>query len=206
MRPNSLTLVAFACVAASGCVRASDIDIRHPLVARAVDPNQIVKPHGFAEQNRGIPPGSLSDQAVLMELSEQRVCFDATVRELAPVDLSTGMSTMSTPGYEAVAGAQVQADPPSVTPYNGLVPIRTQVGMQRVCTARTYNGYCLAWAFQPVYATRFVPGRVDVYASHARMCFPNSGAVTAKTEQVRLEANAGSKKVVFRWGLVGGSK
>jgi hypothetical protein len=206
MRPNSLTLVALVAVAASGCVRASDIDIRHPLVARAVDPNQIVKPHGFAEQQRGIPPGSLSDLAVLTELSEQRICFDATVRELSPVDLSSGMSTISTPGYESVGGAQVQADPPQITPYNGLVPIRVQVGMGRVCTARTYNGYCLAWAFRPIYGTRFVPGRVDVYATHARMCFGNNGAVTPKTEQIRLEANAMAKKVVFRWGLVGGGK
>jgi hypothetical protein len=202
MRPLLLLLA----LVASGCVRASDIDIRHPLIARQVDPNQIVKPHGFAEQQRGLPPGALADQAVLMELSEQRICFDATVRELSPVDLSSGMSTISTPGYESVGGAQMQADPPDATPYNGLVPIRTQVGMQRVCTARTYNGYCLAWAFQPIYATRWIPGRVDVYRTHARMCFANNGVVGPQTEQLRLEANAMAKKVVFRWGLIGGGK
>ncbi len=205
MNRTSLLVVAFASTAV-GCVRASDIEIRHPLVARAVDPNQIVKPHGFAESQRGLPSGALADEAVLMELSEQRICFDATLRELAPVDLASGMSKVSTPGYEGVGGAQIQADPPDATPYNGRVPIRQQVGMARVCTARTYQGYCIAWGFQPIYATTWVPGRVDVYRSHARLCFANNGVVSTATEQVQLEAHGGGKKQVFRWGLVGGAK
>jgi hypothetical protein len=202
MRPLILALLA---AAAAGCGHASDVEIRHPLMAHQVDPNRIVRPHDFASRQYGLPPGALNDEASLTALDPERVCFDVTLRERHPVDLGASLAHLSTPGYEPVGGPQIQADPPEVTPYNGLVPQQSIVGYSRVCGAYGPYGRCAAWVTRPIYATQMVPGRVDVFRTHAGMCFANSGVVTEKSEQIQLELRAG-KKAVFRWGLVGAAR
>jgi len=190
-----------------GCVRASDIDIRHPLVSRAVDPNRIVKPHDFAARNRGLPYGALNDEAIMMQLDERQACFDVTIRELRPVDLAASNVMLGAPGLEPTPAVQVMPDPPTQTPYNGLVPVQQVVGQQRFCSVWTPGPYsrCAVWVMRPIYATVMVPGRVDVFASHARTCFNNNGIVGPQTEQAELIVR-GAKNVAFRWGLIGAQK
>jgi hypothetical protein len=178
------------------------VDIRHPLVARQVDPNRIVKQHGFATGSRGLPPGALADEGVLTVLDPQQACFDVTLRELHPIDLAVSQPSLGTPGMEPLTNAQVWPEQPDATPYNGLVPQQRVIGVRQVCSVYV-GGICTVWVQQNVYDTVMVPGRVDVYRSHARICFAHGGAITPSAEQLELILRGGGKKMAFRWGLVG---
>jgi hypothetical protein len=174
-------LLAVMCI--TGCVHASDVDIRHPLVARQVDPNRIVKPHDAATRSNGLPYGTLNDEGVLLSLDPQQACFDVTLRELHPIDLAASQPSLGTPGMGPLTNAQVWPEQPEVTPMNAVVS-------QQVFGPRQ------------AYETETVPGRVDVYRSHARICFAHAGAITPASEQLELILRGGGKKMAFRWGVV----
>ncbi len=208
-----------------GCTHASDVELRNPLVAGAIDNNRIVKPHDYIENQRGLPKGSVADEATLVAVDPQQVCFGLTMHELDPIDFREMEVALKTPEAPAVETARVQPEPVTFQSYDGLVPETRVVGEETVCSRRDGNGVCIAWATQPVRSTAMVPGAVKVYEARGRVCFDNQKAVTRTTQQVTLEvkmrrrlnqggavvgggfgfwgAGGGSKEIVFRWGFPG---
>jgi hypothetical protein len=202
---NLLLVVAFASV---GCV-TPDIMIQNPLTAQAVAPNRIVKPHGYIENQLALPPGVMSDEATLLSVDPQRICVGVRLHELQAIDLSQVALKLETPKLAPIESGEVFPEQPTQTLYEGLVPQRRQVGMQRVCTAYI-GGYCVAWGFRPIYARFYVRGQVPVFETRGRLCFPNGGLATAATEWLSLELRlpksegwGGTKRVRFVWGFVG---
>ena len=226
-RMSTQHLVAAACVALAACVLCgcvpADVVIRQPLVANAVDRNVISKEHRYAENQRGLPVGAMSDSAALTRLGAQDLCFDVTMHELDPIDMQSVRVKLDAPGQVAREQAQLWPEAPVSRTYPGLVPTRVEVGYESYCAARAYNGVCIAWNTRPMYATVMRPGQVNVYETRARMCFPNGGFVTPETESLRLELvvprpaktfetgytgwgwawGAGDKRIAFRWGFIG---
>jgi hypothetical protein len=210
-------MVVFALAGIAGCTHASDIEIRNPMTARAVDQNRIVKPHDYIERERGLPPGSVADEAQLLTADAQQVCFAVTLRETDPIDLSRADVRLSAPKLDALTVAQVWPEAPTVRTFNGRIPERHQTGMETVCTAQDQYGNCRGWQTRPIYSMVWVPGPVSVYEARGRMCFQNRGVATPATQQLSLElrlARVGqpgsfglfgtlSKRVVFRWGFLG---
>jgi hypothetical protein len=215
---GSLALVAIGCI-------PIDTTIRHPLVAGTTDQNSIVKDHRFAENSRGLPPSSMADAASLTRVSDKDVCFDVTMHELDPIDMSLVRAKMTVKNA-ILDQAQLWPEQPVSRAYQGLVPERVQVGYESYCATRSYDGYCLAWNTRPVYGTVMRPGTVKVFETRARMCFPNQGVVTASTDAVQLEVvvprparsfettyngfgwawGPGDKRTVFGWGFSGAQK
>jgi hypothetical protein len=209
----------------SGCGMMTDITIRHPLMSGAIDKNTIVKEHGFAENARGLPRGTMSDQASLTRLGDQDICFDVIMHELDPIDMRSVRAKLEVQGQVAREQAQLWPEQPITRDYNGLVPVRVQTGYQTYCSARAYNNVCIAWQTRPTYGVVMQPGNVQVFETRARMCFPNGGFVAQTTEAVRLELTvprpaksfegsytgwgvwgAGDKRTSFAWGLEGALK
>lgn len=218
--------VTTAGVIGVGCGLSTDIAIRHPLVGGAgVAQNTIVKEHGYAENQRGLPRGAMSDQASLTRLGAEDICFDVVMHELDPIDMRSVHAKLEVWGQVAREQAQLWPEQPVARDYQGLVPQRVQMGYVSYCTVRAYNGVCLAWSTRPRYGTVMRPGRVSVYESRARMCFPNGGFVTDTTEAIRLELTvprpaasyqstytgwwawgAGDKRTAFGWSFDGALK
>lgn len=218
MKTRMLLGMALALSAMGGCAHESDVEIRNPLAAHAVDANRIVKPHDYAENARGLPPGSMADEATLLSMASDQVCFGVTLHELDPIDLRSVEAELSAPKQDGTDDAKVWADQPTLKEYQGLVPEQRETGTETVCSNRDSDGVCQSWQTRPTYATVYVHGPVNVYESRGRLCFPNRGLATPATEQVSLQlvvrrqgggnfmtmgwaGGGGAKKVVFRWGL-----
>lgn len=210
---------------ASGCA-SYDAVVRNPLVTNgAVDPNQIERRHGYAERARGLPPGSMSDLATLTRVGKD-ICFEAVLHELDPIDMRSVRAKLEVPGKPVLDQAELWPTPPVTHDLPGLVPNNVVIGQQTFCSARDYVGNCMAWASQPMYTTVMQPGTVQVFETHARMCFANNGYVTATTTGMKLELTLprparsfqgsyvgigwmwgpGDKHTAFRWGLAGAAK
>jgi hypothetical protein len=192
---------------AAGCA-TPEVVIRNPMVVHAIDANRIVHPHNYVERARGLPPGSVADEASLTELDPGRVCFGLSVHELDGVDLQAAEALLKVPKMDAVQGAQVWADPPVFATYQGLIPERRVVGSESYCSARDGYGNCMVWRTRPVYSTVYVPGPVNVYNSHGTMCFANRNLIGPATEKVTLELHlrrqaGGNKDLEFTWSLLG---
>lgn len=216
-------VLALVPLVAAGCLHSPDVEIKNPIVSRAVDANRIVKDHGYAEQAHGLPAGSLADEAFLTAADPGKLCFAVTMRELAPIDLHEVAVALSAPGKDAVEQAQAWSEPATMQTYEGLVPERRETGVETVCSSHDSNGVCVAWQTHPVYATVYVRGPVNVYQARGKLCFANT-LLTSVTEQIALELRlarqagevatvgmwggfgGGTKKTVFRWGFVGGVK
>jgi hypothetical protein len=211
-------------LSAAGCIHASDAEIKNPISQRAVEPNHIVKEHGYAEQARGLPPGALSDEAALTVADPGQLCFAVTMRELDPIDLRDVEVALSAPKKEAITNAQMWPEPTRYQTFEGLVPERRETGVETVCSSHDANGVCVAWQTRPIYATVYVRGPVNVYQARGRLCFAN-GVLTPATEQVSLDLRVrkqssadvatvglwgpgvgGTKRAVFRWGFSGAGK
>jgi hypothetical protein len=213
----------------AGCAHAPDVEVRNPLVAGAVEDNKIVKPHDYVENNRGLPRGSVADEAALLSLDAQQICFGLTMHELDPIDFREMDVELSTPKGPTIEQARVEPTPVTFQSYDGLVPETRVTGEQTVCSHRNGDGICTAWDTRPIKSTTMVPGQVKVYEAKGRLCFANPNAVTAATNEMALivklrrrlssaepvvaggfgmwgMAGGGQKKIAFRWGLGGGSK
>jgi hypothetical protein len=224
MTRSLILCLAIACsLASAGCI-VGDVTIRHPLTAGQLDQNLITKEHRVAESSRGLPPGAMSDQAALTRVSEQDICFDVTMRELDPIDMHSVRVKLEAVGQPPREQAQLWPEQPVSRNYMGLVPERVQTGYQNYCTAYAYNGVCIAWATRPIYGIVMRPGNVNVFETRGRMCFPNGGLVTPRTEAIKLELvvprpaksfesgytgwgwGPGDKRTVFAWSFAGAQK
>jgi hypothetical protein len=207
-----MLLIAFS----SGCVHEIDVMMRNPIVTNAVDPNRVVRPHGFLEQERGLPQGSTSDSASMVSASPEKLCFDVALHELEPIDLARVEAKLVVPKIDPQSEATVQPQQPTQQTYEGLVPERRQTGVRVVCVSHDSNGVCQGWESQPVYQTVMVRGDVTVYGASGWVCFPNR-LLNSATPQISLElktptAGVGMfgiptrKSSVFTWGFAVASR
>lgn len=194
-----------------GCA-TPEVTLRNPLIGGgALVPSRIAKTHGWAESNSGLPPGSMTDQAVLDAVDVQQVCATVTLHELMPIDLNAArINFEASPGPTVVP--TVAAEQPVVQTFNGLVAQRTQTGTREECTYRNGQSVCDT---RPIYSTTMVPGPVQVFATRGRLCVPNNKVVTVDTRKVTLNISiptaapgsgfmgigSGSKDIDFTWGL-----
>ena len=225
MRTLPLAL-AFA-LPLAGCAHSSDVEIRNPLVAGAIDNNRIVKPHEYVENARGLPRGAVADEAALLSVDGQQICFGLTLHELDPIDFREMDVAVKTPEGAPLEQARVEPEPVTFKTYEGLVPETRVTGEETYCSRRDTNNVCVAWQTRPTHVTTMVRGDVKVYEARGRLCFDNQKAVTPATQQVTLQvklrrrlsgesgaaavggfgfwgAGGGSKATVFRWGFPGG--
>ncbi len=210
--PVSRPLVALAALAPvaalflAGCA-GPDLVLPNPMVAGAVPQNMVVKQHGFSESHRGLPVGSMSDKAVINEVSAAQVCVTVNLHELSAIDVTTGSVKLSSDTATAAVPA-ITPEPPTHQTFQGLNPVTVKTGTRLVCRDSGGQTVCET---QPITQTTMVPGPVDVFATGGRICAPNQGLVTPQTKKLSLDISIpttapgvmgyghGSKGDVFRW-------
>src|SRR4051794_29484514 len=77
-----VTFVTAALAASTAACAKPDITIPNPVVSGSVVPNHILKESGWAERSNGLPPGTLGDEATLLNLDKSRACFDVKLKVL----------------------------------------------------------------------------------------------------------------------------
>jgi hypothetical protein len=227
MKTKPLIPLVLSClVLCAGCTRSSDVEIRNPLIAGAVDASTIVKTHTRTEDHFGLPRNALSDEAWLVSVDASTICIGLTLRETDPISFNEMEAKLTASTGASAAPNDVHQEPVTATAHEGRVPMQQQTGESYSCTKRDDVGNCLAWSAEPTYATTYVPGTVEVHEARGRVCFPNNGIVTKATTQLTLEvevrrraprdgnqnpwaafggSGTGEKDVTFRWGFQAGS-
>jgi hypothetical protein len=212
-----------------GCAHNSDIEMGNPLVVGSVEQNQIVKPHEHAENQHGLPRGSMDDQATIISASDTEVCIDVTMHELDPIDFREADFKLTAKDSDVIDAPKVDSTPARAATYDGLVEHKELTGHETYCADRNGEGICTSWKTRPTYTISMVPGPVQVYEARGRLCFDNSKRVlSSNTPQLALEIKmrrrlseggratpmakimsfglagiGGNKSVVFRWGFGG---
>ena len=200
--------LAAAAVALAGCA-GPDMTMRNPILAGALDQNHIVKAHGYAESQNGLPPGSMSDEAVIDTLDKSQVCVNVSMHELAALDMTQAEVKLKTDTGELLQ-PQLNAEPPSQQTYQGLVPHTERTGTRVVCNTNSYGQ--TTCESQPVYSTTMIPGPVDVFNTKGRLCAPNQNLVNGQTKEMALKITTptaargawggqAKKNVTFRWAF-----
>jgi hypothetical protein len=204
-----LPLITTAAVFATGCA-GPDLTIANPISAGNVPQNKIVKSHGFAESQRGLPDGAMSDEATIESVDKNQVCMGVSLHELSVIDLSRAEIKI-TSTTATLHQPKLKADPPSQQIYEGLVPHTEQTGTRLVCN-KSSNGETVCET-QPIYSHTMVRGPVDVFNTRGRLCAPNTGLITPETKDLALKISTptaspgawgyghGSKSTTFRWSF-----
>jgi len=201
---------AAALAAVTGCA-GPDMTMRNPIVAGALDQNHIVKTHGYAESQSGLPAGSMNDEAVIDTLDKNQICVNVSLHELSALDLTQGEVKIESDTGSALQPA-LNAEPPTQQTFTGLVPHTEQTGTRLVCNYNNGQSVCET---QPVYSTTMVPGPVDVFNTRGRLCAPNQNIVVPSTTKMSLKITTpvaarskwgfghANKSVTFRWAFEG---
>lgn len=179
---STLTLLA-AVLLLSACGGTIYTRIRHPLHVGQVDPNQVPFEHVREERRRGLPEGTLVDQAELTVLNPQQICVRvtlwATQNEPQRADFGAyRIALLNDQSDLENTAAQIQLEQPMTSQYQG----------QR----RVYAGG---------YSTRAVSTNYEITQQPATLCFPNGGFVTPATSHLTLELRGqeARNRLNFEW-------
>ena len=200
----ALGIGAFALVLGA-CSSTHYVTIRHPLHVGQVDPNTVPFEARREESPRGLPAGTLTDQASLTEVTPERICVQTTLWSLPEVDSGRGVYQNyniallnDQDGVENSSG-QIQLEQPVSQAYQGHIAQRVPAGWRNVCVSYR-NRYCVRYERQQIWRTVYVPHVWQVTQSPANICFPNGGFVTPSTTRVALEVDGqGPGRMVFEW-------
>jgi hypothetical protein len=201
-------LIASALVGCAG----PDITMPNPIVAGSLAQNHIVKDHGFAESQNGLPVGSMSDEATIEALDKSQICVNVSLHELAALDLTQAEVKLES-STGSLLQPQLNAEAPSQQTYQGLVPHTEQTGTRLECQSNASTGTTTCQT-RPVYTTTMIPGPVDVFNTRGRLCAANTNLVTPATKDLALKistptsARGGflgtghkNKNIAFRWAF-----
>ena len=109
--------LAAAAAAIAGCA-GPDMTMRNPILAGALDQNHIVKAHGYAESQNGLPVGSMSDEAVIDTLDKSQICVNVSIHELAALDMTQAEVKLTT-DTGSLLQPQMNAEPPTLADVPG---------------------------------------------------------------------------------------
>jgi hypothetical protein len=189
----------------SACGATHYTRIRHPLHVGQVDPNSIPFQSRRDEDPRSLPPGTLVDQAQLLEVTPERVCVRTNLWSLDEVNPERGIYesyrialVTDRDGVEQ-SEPQIQIEAPQSQAYNGTIPQQIHAGYRQVCAAYSQS-VCVSWRQEPIYRTIQVPHVWMVTNHPASLCFANGGFVTPATTRLALELDgSGPGSMTFEW-------
>ena len=214
MRNNrSLTSIATVCAGAVlfftlvACFtnRTVTTTIRHPMQVGQIDQNRVPHSYPSKENQHGLPAGSLDDEASLVRMDAEAVCFDVKLRSM---DLGNGWEdlrnwevTMTSGEDIRLAGPTVQQHQPQVQQFNGLIAQEVQTGTWiRECTSRNRDGSCNRWEQRPETQIDYVPGIVTVQTGGGMVCFGNQqGHINTSIAAIALSMTRNGQTRNFEW-------
>ncbi len=173
------------------------------------------------ERQRGLPPGSLQQEARIVRADPQGLCFNVTLRGLDDPRFPD-LRNWTVHFRSVVTGEEaesVQDDAPNIElipvqtqSFQGLVPVQVQVGSETVCSQTDNAGRCVRWREDAIYGTNWVPGTVMVSTGGGNICYPNTQHLTLDTRAVALRLNAGRNsggsaagpaRLTYQWDIAG---
>lgn len=202
---NLRFVLLLAVVALMGCTRSVTTTIRHPLQVGQLDANRIPLTYHATERQRGLPIGVLNDEAEILELTPERVCFDVSLAAIADdgVESWTDLRNFEI-GLDAgselhIVSPEIVDHQPTAQQYHGLNPQEQLTGYRQVCAEENRNDECVRWERQPVYETVYVPGIVTVHNGGGQICFGNVNYITPATEGIKLVLRRPALGLEFEW-------
>ena len=181
LQPTHLVLAA--ALALGACTTTSYVTIRHPLQVGQVDPNTVPFESRRQERRRGLPAGTLVDEAQLLSLTPEQICVRTSVwgTQLEPqrADYNT---------YSIV----LVADNAGVE----NAPQQVQLEQARVVQYRGFRG-----VYRGGYSSTRVPFVYQLTQQPATLCFANGGFVTPNTTHLTLEMRGPQRgtNLDFEW-------
>ncbi len=212
MRTQVLLALGGAAVLGA-CTPTAMVRIHNPAQIGHVEPNRVQLTYARAESYSGLPPGTLSDEASLVSYQPSGACFDVTLRnegDEAPMASLSSYEVTAEADDHPLGAPAVTATASTSAQYQGQVPHQEQTGTQTTCAVTDSNtGVCQRWDTQPVYATVMVPGVITVVTGGGQVCFPNTGALSPRTQELDLAfdqpgAGLGARRFKFQWQFVAG--
>ncbi|MCA9536899.1 MAG: hypothetical protein KC593_24620 [Myxococcales bacterium] len=211
-----LPLAVTAVLGLSGCFRHAEVitTIGNPFVVGGVMPNTVQQLHASTENQRQIPPGSLTDEAILTRMDESAACFSVSLRAIDEgsgqtwTDLRNWNVSLLVDNVEMVDPA-IELHPPEHNQYQGVSWQQVQVGQRTVCVDRngverapntiTQANPCGRWETRPIMEGRWLPALVTVTTATGEVCFQNQGYLTASSAQVTLKMERARRRLDFTW-------
>jgi hypothetical protein len=213
-----VALVALVAIAAvGGCHRrpagaTASVAMVNPLTSGGVStpvPLRIEDPN---ERQMELPPGALTDEAVLTSADNERICVAVTLRDLeaAWTQVPTYQLEVSSSNLEVArtgAAPLIEAGEVAqqIVPGSRYEQEPTGRYEQRCVESQTLsNGgqVCVRWRDEPIYQSVRYPESYPVYTASHTVCVPNEGLVSPVTEWVRVRlvdpANPRGGTSIFR--------
>jgi hypothetical protein len=198
----SLSLVSVIALGAGGCVHAATMEVPNPVVSKQVPSNSIQFPNGYAESAHGLPTGTLTDEAALLSVDDNQICFKLTLRsDGARADLAKPAGwrvfLRGKPEFEDMA--------PQIT-EDGDVEESTMQGFEDLSSATQQQicddqGHCYN---RSITTSTRVPADIKVVKGSSKVCFVNKGHLTATTEEITLHLDDNSPQLAQAGGNRGG--
>jgi len=227
MPKHLLLLTVLSLALSTGCGSSYLFSGGRPQFANAQHPAKggieqvpaLVDDNSRVEQQRGLPPGALTNDARLVRADPEAVCIAVTLRGLDRryPDLRNWRVV-----YRAQAGPEtepvedqapnVELVPVQAQVHNGLIPEQVQVGTEQVCSEVDQYNNCRRWSTRAVYATQWVPGPVEVSTGGGNICFANTQHLNLDTTAIALRLNAGRgaggrdagpSRLTYQWNFSG---
>lgn len=199
-----------------GCFRHSEVitTIANPFAAGGVMPNEVQQLSTNTEQQRQIPAGSLTDQAILTQMDANSACFNVQLRAIDEgggqtwTDLRNWDVSLLVDNLEMV-DPTIELSPPVHNQYNGVSQQEVVVGQRQVCVdgngnerppqSVTQQNPCGRWESRNITEWRWMPAIVTVTTASANVCFQNQGHLTASTTAITLKMQRARRRLDFTW-------
>ena len=190
------------------------ITIGNPFVVGGVMPNEVQQLAASTEQQRQIPAGSLTDQAILTQMDASAACFNVQLRALDEgggqtwTDLRNWEVSLLVDNLEMV-DPTIELSAPEHNQYNGVSLQEVVVGQRQVCVDAdgverapqtvTQENPCGRWDTRNITESRWMPAILTVTTASANVCFQNQGHLTASTAAVTLKMQRMRRRLDFTW-------
>ncbi len=193
--------------ASSSCVVAATTVIPNPIThAGVVASNSIVSVDNERAGYYGVAAPVFANDASLLVLDAQRVCFAITLRverSNQQLALPQGWRVFlrASGGLEDMQPVFGPPSPVSSQSFPGSIPRQQFMGMYTDCMRIGYGMNCTQ---RPRYVTVRDPAMIPVSAGSSSVCFAHGGRITADTAEITLHLDAPddvTRRLAFRWRL-----
>jgi hypothetical protein len=208
MRTYAFLPALLAIFSLTGCVRDVAVTtVPNPAVSGVSADTRVAVSYPLQESQRGLPVGTLDDEATITSFDANQVCVGIALRA---VDEGAGESwsvlenfdiSLETSDGRRLTPATYQASEATMQQYQGYVPTEVVVRVDRVCTQQNPQGQCTRWTDQPVTETQWLPGIVHVHTGGGGLCFQHAGAINPATQSIRLALRRTARRVDFQWSF-----
>jgi hypothetical protein len=199
-RPACRFLALVPALLAEDCVSAATTVIPNPAIHHSVAANLVPQADTERASFYDIPNLAFVNEATLLTLDGQNVCFAVTLRvegQQPQLAALTGWRVYlrGDPDIEIMQPVFGPPTAPSVHTFQGSIPHQEYMGSLANCGRWGCSS-------SPRYMTVRQPANIPVITESGSVCFAHGGSVNAGTRQITLHLDAHgdmTRRLAFRW-------